>query len=267
MAKLNVLVISDEISLEKKDLPKNIRLDLCFWKSSNINGNIELDDINLLDPDIIFFDLPKSIYLYQREFENLKNIVRSLEKPSWIEDYELEEKKVLIKENREIINQINKFEKYEILMYGYDKPLEEAVCSLLSEELGLKILKRTVDKVDIEFETENKIFVVEIKGLDGQVTPKKTRQLSNWYLDKLENTSDTEKTIKALLICNPYRNLEPDKRENPFHKHVIKDAEGREWGLLSSLELFEAYKKIIREKLNKEEVIQALENQIGIIKF
>ena len=202
----------------------------------------------------------------KKKLTHIKDLAGPLKKPPWIQDYEIREKKKLIKKRKEISKAINRYEILEKLLYTNSTPLENAVCSSLSY-LGVKILDRTNDEVDLIFETDNKRFVAEIKGLKSEASEGNITQLFRWYAKDSENQPNREKPIKAIFICNPHRSIEPDKRKKPFHKKVINIIEGHEWGLLTTLELFNSVNKVLKGDLSKVNFISALENQIGIIKI
>ena len=52
-----------------------------------------------------------------------------------------------------------------------------------------------------------------------------------------------------------------------FHEEAVKTAEFHEWGLLSTLELFNAFLMLEKEEITKETVVKGICNQTGQIKF
>ncbi len=138
---------------------------------------------------------------------------------------------------------------------------------LVLSDLDAKIITQTKDKVDLIFETENKRFIAEVKGLKGIATIKKLSQMYRWRVDELDNEEKSIKSLKLLLICNTEQKIEPRDRKEPFHERTIDEAIKLGWGLLSTLELFHALEKVASKEIDKEQILVALEEQVGVIKL
>ena len=198
--------------------------------------------------------------LYKRGFD------LAIKKPKWLKDYDRFDKTSLVEKSQEINEKIKRIESYEILLYGYDKPLEKTISKIFSF-LGFQNIKRTVDRTDLFCETENTKILAEIKGLEKNAHEKNISQMYKWHVEELEKEEESVKRIKQIFICNAYRNKKPEERGCFFDQKVIKKSESHEWGLLSTLELYNALIKIWNGELTKEQVISIIENQIGVLTF
>ncbi len=190
----------------------------------------------------------------------------AIKKPLWLEDYDPFNKTSLNDTLLKIKEKIVRIESYEILLYGYGKPLEKSISTIFSF-LGFQNITRTVDRTDLICETENVKIIAEIKGLKDQAHERNITQMYKWHVMELEKKEEIEKKIKQIFICNAYRNKKPEERGSFFDQKVIRNSESHEWGLLSTLELYNALLKIWNGELTKEQVISIIENQIGVLAF
>ncbi|NVM44104.1 MAG: hypothetical protein HWN79_04215 [Candidatus Lokiarchaeota archaeon] len=260
-------------AIQPKDLPSD-----SYVLAKNKKGNIISLIVRLEKNFLIFLPQPTlkrdfietclanidkfELELYKRGFD------LAIKKPKWLKDYDRFDKKSLVEESLEINEKIKRIESYEILLYGYDKPLEKTISKIFSF-LGFQNIRRTVDRTDLFCETENTKILAEIKGLEKIAHEKNISQMYKWHAEELEKEKEEEsmKRIKQIFICNAYRNKKPEERGSFFDKTVIKKSESQEWGLLSTLELYNALLKIWNGELTKEQVTYIIENQIGILTF
>ena len=196
----------------------------------------------------------------------LQDIEISIKKPAWLEEYDPFDKRSLIKDFDKLNDTISRIKIFEILLYGYDKPLEKAVRKVFSF-LEFKNIKSTVDRTDMRCETEKTKIIAEIKGLKENAHERNITQMYKWHAEELEKIKGNEKPIKQIFICNGYRSVNPDLRELFFDDNVISIAKTHNWGLLSTVELFQSLFRIHRNELSKEEVRNKIETTSGIIKF
>jgi len=144
--------------------------------------------------------------------------------------------------------------------------LENSISTIFSF-LGFQNITRTVDRADLLCETENTKIIAEIKGLKEIAHERNITQMYKWRVAELQKEEESVKKIKQIFICNAYRNKKPEERGNFFDQKVIKISESHDWGLLSTLELYNSLLKIWDGELKKEEVISIIENQTGILVF
>lgn len=123
---------------------------------------------------LIFLPHPQqkneTIKKYINNIEEIKNelFIQTqdiiLKKPDWLKEYDLFNKIKLYDKKKEIEEKIKKIELYEILLYGYGKPLESAIYKIFSY-LGFQNILQTKEKADLICETPNTKIIAEIKGL------------------------------------------------------------------------------------------------------
>jgi hypothetical protein len=207
-------------------------------------------------------------------------------KPSWIDNFELEnakktkEKIIVLTEkidkDREKLECLNSLleeqEIIKLLLYETGKPLENAVIHAL-KIMGYKA-KNYRDK-DVEFDQiivspEGDRFIGECEGKDNKdIDISKIRQLLDNINADFERDSVKEKAY-GLLFGNPQRFLNPDDRNLDFTEKCKKSAERDRIGLILTSDLYKIC-KIIVETNDKEYAKKcrcAILEQLGsIIKF
>jgi hypothetical protein len=207
-------------------------------------------------------------------------------KPSWIENFELEnakrtKEKIIaltekIDKDSEKLEHLNSLlEEQEViksLLYETGKPLENAVIHAL-KIMGYKA-KNYRDK-DVEFDQiivspEGDRFIGECEGKDHKdIDISKIRQLLDNINADFERDSVKEKAC-GLLFGNPQRLLDPDDRNLDFTEKCKKSAERDRIGLVLTSDLYKIC-KIIVETNDKEYAKKcrcAILEQLGsIIKF
>lgn len=200
--------------------------------------------------------------------EQLSKLKQSfvIKKPNWLKDYDLFNKKALLDKKNEIDEEIRQIERNEILLYGYNKPLENVIKEIFSF-LGFLNIRQSITNADLICETENSKIVAEIKGLEKQAYERNVSQMFKWYAEETQKETVSKKKVKQIFICNAFRKKIPDERSSFFNRKVIDFSKIHNWGLLSTLNLYQALLKIHDGKLKKEEVISIIENNIGILKF
>ncbi len=258
-------------SIKSEELPNN-----SYGLVKNKKGNIISLIVRYENNFLIFLPHPSSkldfietclinINKFELELFN-RGFDIPIKKPKWIEDYDPFNKTSLISKLHNIEEKIQKIETYEILLYGYGKPLENSISNIISF-LGFQNLTQTVDRADLLCETENTKIIAEIKGLKDIAHERNISQMYKWHLEELQKEEESVKKIKQIFICNSYRNIKPEERGNFFDQKIINISESHEWGLLSTLELYKSLLKIWNGELTKEEVSSIIENQIGVIKI
>ena len=258
-------------AIKSEDLPKD-----SYILAKNKKGNI-ISLITRFEKNFLIFlphptfkrDLIETCLANIDKFEielYKRGLDLAIKKPKWLKDSDPFDKKSLVEKSQEIKEKIERIESYEILLYGYGKPLENSISTIFSF-LGFQSIFRTVDRADLICETENTKIIAEIKGLKDNAHERNIKQMYKWRVVELEKEEETVKKIKQIFICNAYRNKKPEERGSFFDQKVIKISESHDWGLLSTQELYNALLKISKGELAKEQVISIIENQIGILEF
>lgn len=214
-----------------------------------------LDDIyavfnNLKNNEDITLPKYSEKYLLPNEETMLNNI--KLEKLKLIElQKNIEEKKEIIKEKQQ----------EKIIFTGSGTILEKKVVNELAQ-IGFKILmydENSKDE-DIVISYNDKIAVVEVKGVDGSATEKHTSQTVKWKsIYHIEHGS----LPKGILIVNAFKSQELEKRQKSFPTQMLKYAIQQEICLLTTVQLLNIryYLKQYPEK--KDEILNELYNTNG----
>lgn len=258
-------------SIKQENLPDNSYI-LARNKIGDIISIILKKEKNIL----IFLPHPSNkVDFIEKCMKNIEKIEEQLskleqsfiiKKPNWLKDCDLFNKKTLLNKKKEIEEDIRQIERNEILLYGYSKPLENAVAEIFSF-LGFQNIKQSITNADLICETENSKIVAEIKGLEKKAYERNVSQMFKWYADESQKETASKKKVKQIFICNAFRKKIPNERSSFFYKKVIDFSKIHNWGLLSTLNLYHALLKIRDGKLKKGEVIFIIENNNGILEF
>ena len=183
----------------------------------------------------------------------LEEEIRSLEQRIEEEKREVEQKKKQMKD-------LTKFKK---LLTETGDVLEEIVWETL-EELGATV-KRPDEpgKSDGWFtDYKGRKAVLEIKGKRGRksIATEDVRELENWVSDGLAKGEE----YKGILFGNPFREEQPGKRGKPFPDDVCGFAEKRHQCLVTTIQLFEAFKRVKAGKMKPEEIFDKLMETDGV---
>ncbi|MBU3897085.1 MAG: hypothetical protein KJ697_04100 [Nanoarchaeota archaeon] len=188
--------------------------------------------------------------------------------PDWIEKYKLEQQKDIekqIKENADKTIELKKanreFNIINMLLYGSGKQLEHSIkyifqkmgCSVEKTESGAKRDLIINTKYGIKFTVE----VTSSKGIVGR-NDKNYGQL----LQHLQIKEDSE---KLLFIANAYRDEDLSERtgKDAFSKELLDLATRNDICVLTTLDIFNFYKKIINGSMGIEEIIKIISNTSG----
>jgi hypothetical protein len=123
----------------------------------------------------------------------------------------------------------------------------------------------TIKEEDLQIALDNGLLVVEAKGIGGTSQDNDCSQIN-----KIKHRREKERKswdVFALYIVNHQRYLPPHQRRNPpFSKHQISDAQSEERGLLTTYELFKLYSNIENGLITKNDAISCL-LEFGLIEF
>lgn len=178
--------------------------------------------------------------------------------PKWIESYSLPGEKLIKEKLNKIEAEIKSLQEKEAdivreqieltnfkkLLYSNGKELEKVTLEAF-KLFGFEVENRTVNDLehDIIFHSKEGRGIAEIEGKDKDaINISKLDQL-NRAVD--EDFALTDNYPQGVLIGNHYRFLDPEKREAPFTEKVHIVAKKKSYGLLSTLEIYNAIQKIL----------------------
>ena len=197
---------------------------------------------------------PEWLQNYNVPGENeLEEEIRSLEQKIEEDKREVEQKKKQMKD-------LTKFKK---LLTEADDVLEEIVWETL-EELGATV-KRPDEpgKSDGKFtDYKGRKAVLEIKGKRGRksIATEDVRQLEQWVSEELAKGED----YKGILFGNPFREDPPEQRREPFPSDVRGFAEKRHQCIVTTVQLFEAFKRVKAGEMKAEAIFDKLMETDGV---
>lgn len=163
-------------------------------------------------------------------------------------------------ENKEKILQKLQFEK--IIFTGTGTPLElDSVDKFKS--IGFSIEKYEEDSVDedIVIKYNDRVAVVEVKGVSGSSNEKHTSQLVKW---KSEYHIETGIFPKGILLVNAFNERELDKRQEYFPNQMLKYAEHQEICLLTTIQLYNIKQHLEVNPDDKDKIINQIFDTVGI---
>lgn len=177
---------------------------------------------------------------------------------------------VLNKEVNELILQKTKFTDFRKLLYEKGKQLEIVVRRAF-DVIGFNVSRFEKEDMehDIILESEEGRIIGEIEGKDDDA-------IHINKLDQLSRVIDEDFKNKGLypegiLVGNAYRFKRPKERKKYFHDKVRISAKRKSIGLISTVELFNAVKKILSSpndsKIKKEFRMQIFNSLGKEIKF
>jgi len=178
--------------------------------------------------------------------------------PNWIEEFKIKGEEdfdlQIIDLNKQLdeisnkirLKEVEKIEltKYKALLYEQGPELENIVIDSF-KLFGFNAENRKLDDLehDIVFESNEGKGIAEIEGKDNDA-------INIHKFDQLNRAVDEEfhlsgKYPQGILIGNHYRLFKPAERKEPFTAKVHTVAKKKNFGLLTTLEIYNAVQKII----------------------
>ena len=183
-----------------------------------------------------------------------------LEREIQSSEQRIEKEKGEIKQKTKQLKDLTKFKK---LLTEANDALEEMVWDTL-EELGATVKRPDEPNKEDGWFTDYKgrKAVLEIKGKSGRksIATKDVRELDQWVSDGLVKGED----YKGILFGNPFRELPPENRKEPFPPDVREFAEKRQQCIVTTAQLFEAFKKAKAGKMKAEAIFDKLMETNGV---
>jgi len=120
----------------------------------------------------------------------------------------------------------------------------------VNQMVGLQITK-----------VEKPCWKLKERGGRRSIATEDVRQLKDWVSE--EGLAKGEE-YKGILFGNPFREEQPGKRGEPFPPDVRRFAEKREQCLVTTIQLFEAFKRVKAGKMKPEEIFDKLMETNGV---
>ncbi|MEK5491218.1 hypothetical protein MKZ24_11040 [Paenibacillus sp. FSL R7-0297] len=241
---------------------------------------------NYLNGKIVF--IPNIIDAYGRMHDHDRNYAESLfinsiyrinedltkdievdELPDWSRNYILPNERdeyarlfeiqkqieLLNAQNDEQVKLIKALEKYKVLFTGTGKPLEQIVKQLLIE-LGFEVTEGLPGRDDLILKYNDKVAVVEVKGVGKSSAEKHAAQLEKWVSGYIEKFGIIP---KGVLIVNSFcKQPLLERTEDTFPNQMLVYSERREHALINTLQLLGAYIDVQKNPDNREQLIERI---------
>jgi len=165
----------------------------------------------------------------------------------------------LVSNISQIKEKLANLDRYKILLSGQGPALEKQVASVLGE-IGFAVEQGSPGRDDLIITHEDRVAVVEIKGVSKSAAEKHAAQLEKWVSEYL---TSNEKTCKGILIVNPYHNFPLDERKESFPPQMLTYSKNREHCLITTSQLLGLYIAIKSNPTLREQLINELFETIG----
>ncbi len=162
---------------------------------------------------------------------------------------------------------IDKNNRYKSILYTTGDELVEVVFEILQEMLGCDLSEFTdKKKEDFKFTLGDKVFIGEIKGVTPNVKKANVSQLDVHVQEYMDENDEQAENIIALLIINHQRGKAISERER-VHEEVIKLAERNGSLIVDTMVLLKLFEQYTLKEKSREECIELLENNTGLLEI
>lgn len=204
-----------------------------------------------------------------------------LEAPEWMEDVKMFDDNTqlnIIKKNNDMIKAaheniskamevIDKNNRYKSILYTTGNELVEVVFEILQEMLGCDLSEFTdKKKEDFKFTLGDKVFIGEIKGVTLNVKKANVSQLDVHVQEYMDDNDEQVENIIALLIIDHQRGKAIAEREK-VHEEVIKLAERNGSLIVDTMALLRLFEQYTLNEKSREECIELLESNTGLLEI
>ena len=221
--------------------------------------------------------------LHLNSFLEKCNLINAKDEfPKWLFDYHIlddqqqqqiiEEQHLTIEDAKSKINnaedQLEDNLEYKSILFTNGDDLANRCMHILEKILNID-LSTFVDERKEDFFVDigdDLAFIGEIKGVTSNVKSEHISQLEVHYQTKVEEnyTNDILKTVKALLLINPFRTT-PITERKPVHENQIKLSERNESLIIETKTLLYIYEQFVCGKLNSYRCLDMFSQCKGLL--
>ncbi|MGM9607269.1 MAG: hypothetical protein ACI3XJ_07170 [Oscillospiraceae bacterium] len=162
--------------------------------------------------------------------------------------------------------QLAKNSRYKSILYTNGDELVKVVFNILEQLLKCD-LSDFVDegKEDFLIETDNYIFIGEIKGITSNVRSENISQIDTHYHGYLDDHPDADADkIHQILIVNPLRKQDPSVRE-PVHENQIRLAKRNGCLIVETYTLLRLLEEFNTGNVSSDQCIDAFCSKTGLL--
>jgi len=153
--------------------------------------------------------------------------------------------------------------KVKKILYTDGSELEESI-KFTFQRMNLRCRETKISEEDCFIENTMGSFLFEIKGCDSYVRKKGLRQLWEWK-DKIEELGFV--IDRSVFIVNHFKTIPIEDRPFPFEQNIVRDAEGLNLLLMTTVDLFKIYNLFLNNKINTNEICSLLKASPTIFKL
>ncbi|MBT2761892.1 hypothetical protein [Paenibacillus sp. ISL-20] len=163
-----------------------------------------------------------------------------------------------IEKNKEDLNSL---EEFKLLFTSSGKALEKTVGTIF-KTLGFEVAEGLPGRDDLIIKYEEKVAVVEVKGVAKSAAEKHAAQLEKWVSEYF-TTKDV--MPKGILVVNAFKDVPLKERmEDPFPDQMLKYSKNRNHCLLTGLDLLAIYFFVMENPEKKVQIVENLFSTCGI---
>lgn len=151
----------------------------------------------------------------------------------------------------------------KILLHGTGSELEDAVASAL-ELFGATRLETEGNRADLRLSYDDKVVVVEVKGVGKSASETNAVQLEKWVSEEAMFGTPYE-SIKALLVVNAFRGRRPEERARAFPDQMLGYSTPRRHALVTSAQLFVMVDDVHEGRMTPDEAMRVLLDLVGTL--
>lgn len=239
--------------------------------------------LSFYDEKCVFLPNINVSNLNQGEF--LSDLVKSIKKvknfsvkeniPIWTSEYFLPGEREVKNQMVSVKNQIAQLNKKleenisSLDLFAHKKRMftssgyELEICvKEIFQQLGFEFIEAEENRDDLILRYQDKIAVIEIKGVTKSAAEKHAAQLEKWAANYFESTLIQP---KAILLVNTYKDLPlKDRLEPNFPDQMIRYSTQRTHCLMTTLNLLNIYYTILLDESKKDEVIESIFTTVGV---
>jgi len=198
-------------------------------------------------------NIPEWVDKYLVSGEN--NEINNLEKLN----KKLNEIKLDIQKSEDSLNRFNFLKG----LFSAEGNTLENVIDYVFKDIGFNVERPEGNRDDLIIKIDNKVAVVEIKGLTKSAAEKHAAQLQKWVSNY---HAENEYNPKGILIANTYRDkMLEDRNSEDFPNQMLRYVEQMNHCLLTGIQLLCLYLDFKSKKIKKEQVVSLLFDTTGIL--
>lgn len=198
--------------------------------------------------------------------------------PEWVDNYTISGEKSEKKRNESLKTQLHQLEieikecesnladyKFLKALFASDGDTLEDAVNYILQDIDFVLEKPDGNRDDLILKWEDKVAVIEIKGLTKSAAEKNAAQLQKWVSNY---HFDNDLNPKGILIANTFKNTSIDERKgNDFPQQMLPFAEQMKHCLITGIQLLCIYLDFKTGILKQDEIGDLLFNTIGVLTY